>query len=344
MGSIEQDKYAHLRMTMSLRYLETQLEQLEIYGFSRQSALTALELTEADFFDLNARTDAARVDRMYIAAAKALSEPRIAMHVGYKFRVHDYAQTGSIYTYCDNLAQVFEMMRRYQRIAIDIATIEYCVENSRHYFIFKPYDEVQSMHHVMGVVLGAYATGFRWLSWAAGHELKEAALMPSAPADTSIYEDAIQCPVIFGAPRNHAEFHPDSIKKPLITRDPEKLAQVVAVLDKLLQRGDDADNFTTSIAASIRSAMNHGAVSLPIVAARMNLPERSLRQKMKEQGLSFRDLLEIERMGLFEELHASGEMFASISQSLAYNDQAAFNRAFKRWYGMTPSQYSSRQS
>jgi len=26
---------------------------------------------------------------------------------------------------------------------------------------------------------------------------------------------------------------------------------------------------------------------------------------------------------------------------LAYNDQAAFNRAFKRWYGTTPSQYSS---
>ena len=85
--------------------------------------------------------------------------------------------------------------------------------------------------------------------------------------------------------------------------------------------------------------MNKGAVSLSVVARRMNMPERSLRQKLKAQGLSFRDLLEQERKRLFKKLHGEGESFAAISQALAYNDQAAFNRAFKRWYNMRPSDY-----
>jgi len=341
MGLIKHDKYVHFRMTMSLRYLDTQLEQLEIYGFSRQNALESLELSESDFSDPNRRIDVARVERMYLVAAKALSEPRIGMLVGYKFRIHDYAQTGSIYGYCDNLIQVFEMINRYQRLAVDIAKSEYRIEDGRHYFIFLPYDEVKNMHHVMGMILGAYATSFRWLSWAAGHEIQEVALIPRAPDDTSLYEEAMQCPIIFGAPRNHAEFHPDSITTPLITRDPEKHAQAVAILDKLLQRGDESENFKTAVATSMRSAMNHGAVSLSIVAARMNVPERRLRQQLREQGLSFRDLLEDERKALFQDLYSRGESFAGISQALAYNDQPAFNRAFKRWYSMTPSQYKA---
>ena len=339
MGPLKHDKYAHLRMTMSLKYLETQLELLDACGFSRQDSLSALELSEADFSDPKARIDVAPVERMFAAAAEALSEPRIAMVIGYRFRVHDFGETGSIYTHCDNLAHVFEMNKCYQRIAIDIATPDYTVEGGRHYFTFEPYDEARDMHHVMGLVLGAYATAFRWLSWASGHELKEVTLMPRAPNDIEMYEKAMQCPVIFGAPRNHAEFHPDAITRPLVTRNPEKLAQAVAILDKLLQRGDEMENFKSLTSASIRSAMKLGTVTLSVVAARMDISERNLRQKLREQGLSFRGLLEDERKTVFQKLHARGEAFAAISQALAYNDQAAFNKAFKRWYGVSPSQY-----
>lgn len=339
MGPLEHDKYAHLRMTMSLQYLHSQLKLLDANGFSLEDSLSALNLSESDFLDSKARIDVATVERMLAIAAEALSEPRIALAVGYSFRVHDFGDTGSIYTHCDNLAHVFELNKRYQRIAIDIATPDYSVEGGRHYFTFEPYEEAREMHHVMGLVLGAYATAFRWLSWASGHELKEVMLMPRAPKDIEMYEKAMQCPVIFGAPRNHAEFHPDAILKPLVMRDPEKLAKAIVILDKLLRRGDETENFKSLTTASIRSAMKLGAVSLSIVANRMNITERNLRQKLREQGLSFRNLLEEERKAVFQKLHARGEAFAAISQALAYNDQAAFNKAFKRWYGVTPSQY-----
>ena len=168
--------------------------------------------------------------------------------------------------------------------------------------------------------------------------------MPKAPEDISFYQEVVQCPIIFGMPRNHVEFHPESIIKPLITRDAEKLAQSISILDKLLNRGNESENFMTAITASAQAAMAEGHVSLPIVAGRMDMSERQLRNKMTSLKLSFRDVLEQERKRRFRQLHAKGESFASIAQALAYNDQAAFNRAFKRWYNMSPSQYTTSRS
>ena len=116
------------------------------------------------------------------------------------------------------------------------------------------------------------------------------------------------------------------------------------MLDELLNRGNESENFMATLRASTQSAMAEGHVSLPIVAERMKISERQLRNKMKSLKLSFRDMLEEERKQRFLKLHEKGESFASIAQALAYNDQAAFNRAFKRWYNMSPTQYSARTS
>lgn len=344
MGAQEHIIHPHLYMTMSLQYLATQLDTLETFGYPRSEALSILELSEEDFADPKARTDAARVEKMFQIAAKALDDRRLGIRVGYKFRVHDYQKTGAIYSYCENLAQVLELNGRYQCLAIDVGQPEYQIEDGRHYFLYNRYEDAKDMHHVMGAIFGAWGTAFRWLSWAAGHELKEAHLMPKAPKDISFYQEVVQCPIVFGRPRNHVEFHPESITKPLITRDPEKLTQCISILDKLLNRGNESENFKASVATSTQAAMAEGHVSLPIVARRMNIPERQLRNKMTKLGISFRDMLEEERKQRFRQLHASGESFAAIAQALAYNDQAAFNRAFKRWYKMSPSQYTASQA
>lgn len=343
MGAKINIQHPHLYMTMSLQYLADQLDHLEAFGFPRSEALAALNLSETDFENPKARTDAARVEHMYQVAAEALSDPRIGIRVGYKFRVHDYEKTGSIYSYCNDIAQVLTLNGRYQCLAIDVGVPEYRIENGRHFFLYNSYEDAKEMHHVLGAILGAWATAFRWLSWAAGHELKEAQLMIAEPNDISFYQQVLQCPIVFNMPRNHVEFHPESIVKPLITRDPEKLAQCVAVLDKLLDRGDDAQNFEVHVRASIQAAMADGSVSLSVVADRMNIAERQFRNKMTNLNLSFRDVLENERKQLFQQLHSRKESFASIAHALAYNDQASFNRAFKRWYGTTPSQYIARE-
>ena len=341
MDDLENITHPHLYMTMSLQYLTHQLDQLDAMGFARETSLSLLNLSENDLTDPKARIDAGAVEDMYRAAAKALSDPLLGIRIGHTFRVHDFGKTGAVYSYCNNMAQVLELNGRYQCLAVDVGQPEYLIKDDRHYLLFNRYEAAKDMHHVMGGIFAAWATALRWLSWATGQELKEAHLMPNAPEDISLYQDILQCPIIFGQPRNHVEFYPESMSKPLVTRDPEKLTKAMAILDSLLGQGNEAENFKALLIASIQAAIAEGRISLSVVAKRMDIGERALRKKLSDLGLSFRDMVETERKNMFQKLYAEHKTFAVISQALAYNDQSAFNRAFKRWYGISPSQYAA---
>lgn len=336
--------HPHLWMTMSLRYLETQIDQLDDFGFDRKECLSVLGLKANDFQDLNARVDVRRVEAMFVAASQALNDNHIGLRVGHNFRVPTFAQTGSIYSYCNNLVQVFEMNTRYQPLAIDAGRIKHTVEKGRHFFVYEPYPEAADCRHVLSMVFAAYATAFRWMAWKTGKGLKAIELIRSKPEDTSLYEEVVRCPIRFGAKRNRAEFYAESVYATLLTADPEKLARSVSILEAMLKNGQARTSFTSAVKASIRSAIQRNAVNLAIVAARMDMSERSLREALRKHGMTYRSLLDEERQALFEELQMKGNKFAAISQELGYSDQAAFNRAFKRWYGMTPGEYKKRNS
>ncbi|MGR3678898.1 MAG: helix-turn-helix transcriptional regulator [Paracoccaceae bacterium] len=76
------------------------------------------------------------------------------------------------------------------------------------------------------------------------------------------------------------------------------------------------------------------------IARKLGLSARSFHRRLAEHGLSFQTLteetrreiatamLQDERYSLFEVAFLTG-----------YSEQSAFNRAFKRWMGMTPAAY-----
>ena len=130
-----------------------------------------------------------------------------------------------------------------------------------------------------------------------------------------------------------------AIKAPLITHNAEKLAVIIAKLDKIIEGHNVTESLESAVRASIRAALNIGQVSVSHIASRLEMTERDFRRNLKAADLKYKDLLESERQALFLELYETGKTFSTISQELCYNDQAAFNRAFKRWYGTTPSQY-----
>ena len=64
-----------------------------------------------------------------------------------------------------------------------------------------------------------------------------------------------------------------------------------------------------------------------------------IRSKLSDPVLSFRYRTDTVRIEMFYEYYKEGLSFAEISQALAFNDQPAFNRAFKRWFGTSPMKW-----
>lgn len=82
------------------------------------------------------------------------------------------------------------------------------------------------------------------------------------------------------------------------------------------------------------------ATPLEEVAKQLAMAPRSLHRRLTEEGTSFRNLVEAERKQLAGHLLESTEMKQEdMAFQLGYGDSTAFARAFRRWFGQSPSEY-----
>lgn len=86
-----------------------------------------------------------------------------------------------------------------------------------------------------------------------------------------------------------------------------------------------------------------GVCDVTAAAAQFGCSSRNLQRELKEEGTSFSRLLDDTRHELA--LHyLARDRYApkEVGFLLGYSELAAFHRAFRRWTGETPNEYSAR--
>ncbi len=87
-------------------------------------------------------------------------------------------------------------------------------------------------------------------------------------------------------------------------------------------------------------SQNPSSRAMPIVAKELWMTERTLRRRLKEQGISFQKLLnQVRHQQAITLLETSNTHIADIAEQLGYSDTASFRHAFKRWSKLTPSEF-----
>ena len=81
---------------------------------------------------------------------------------------------------------------------------------------------------------------------------------------------------------------------------------------------------------------------MSVVAAELGMSTRTLRNRLRRESTSYREIVDQLRRVLAEELLSAGAMtIDEIAQRLGYADTSAFIAAFKRWKGVPPGSYKS---
>jgi AraC-like DNA-binding protein len=103
-------------------------------------------------------------------------------------------------------------------------------------------------------------------------------------------------------------------------------------------------SFIGRVRAKIRDELRSGSASIDGVARRLAMSRRSLARKLEEEGTSFKQLLcDVRRACAVRYLLLEGYTMQQISRQLGYGDTGAFHRAFRSWFGQTPSSYRDQQ-
>jgi AraC-like DNA-binding protein len=100
------------------------------------------------------------------------------------------------------------------------------------------------------------------------------------------------------------------------------------------------------IAGEIRALLLRNITNPPTLAAIakvLEVSDRSLRRQLREQGISFRGLLDELRMQIaLKYLRTTKLANEDIALALGFSDATNFRRAFRRWTNKSPSEIRAR--
>lgn len=109
---------------------------------------------------------------------------------------------------------------------------------------------------------------------------------------------------------------------------------------ELLHSSAPATNFSGSIRQIIATLLREQQADIRVVAEIVDMSVRTFQRQLRELDLTYSRLLEQVR---FEQalrlLHNPEAKLADIASELGYNDAANFTRAFKRWTGISPTEF-----
>lgn len=154
------------------------------------------------------------------------------------------------------------------------------------------------------------------------------------------YQTVYHAPVQFNAMRTAVIIGREMLDLAIAEADHGLLKILTRHADEILERRPGTNNLSHSVRTAIASRLQAGETSIGDVSRELGMSSRTLARRLHEHGLSYRDLLNQLRHDLaLRYLTDGNHTHAQIAYLLGFTDVSAFSHAFKRWTGLSPSQY-----
>jgi AraC-like DNA-binding protein len=146
-------------------------------------------------------------------------------------------------------------------------------------------------------------------------------------------------PIEYGCEANGIDFDKDSLRKPLPSANASLAHANEKIIAEYLPRLD-IGTAASRVKTMLINLLPSGEATEEDVAASMNLSRSSLQRRLRQEGTTYRAILQEVRCDLAEKMLLDGrKTLNEVSFLLGFADLSAFSRAFKRWTGLSPTAY-----
>lgn len=171
-------------------------------------------------------------------------------------------------------------------------------------------------------------------------EIKEVWIKAEPPNDIDEYKKVFHCPVLFNQPNPALVFPSKVLEIPLKNPNPMLLLLLEHHANSFLSKIDKDDHFSRKLSLLFFESIQSHIPTIENVAKDFGMSVRVLQYKLKEEGVTFSDILDRVRMELAKSyLSEKHYTIDDITYLVGFSEPSVFRRAFKRWTGMTPNQF-----
>jgi AraC-like DNA-binding protein len=314
---------------------------IDSYGYDSAELFAKAGLDHNKLKDPLARFSFQGVTRLWALARDLIDDPCFGIKVASFWHPTTLHALGYSWLASNSLEEAFEGMSRYARLINTGAkgVLKMRKTDEVYYLIMdpgkmQPEPLPETVDYVMAMLMIMCRTAYN-------EELRpiRVSFQHPKPESTSCFSDFFDAPIGYSQPETSICLDLEVVTAALTTANPELVRVNDQIVTDYLAHLDRSD-VTMQVRAKLIERLPSGRVTEEEIANSINVSQRSLQRRLKEQGMSFTQLLESTRSELGQQyVRDPQRSFNEIAFLLGFAEPGNFSRAFKRWYGKSPSEY-----
>lgn len=329
-----------MKPTVRAIHISHLLTLIEMRGGDTVALLKSLGLKARALDDPAHRVPSEKIGSLLLGAAIQLKDPLLGLHMGDAATPAVIDSVGYAVTHSPTIGDAFDIVIRSARYQNEAFHCSLQTQDRNSTFIVSFIDpDAEAARHLSERAL---AHVVHWIAGLTGVDFKpvEIRFPHNRNQDRKEYQRVLKAPVSFNQHHYAVVFDPAILS----VRLPEANLQLGQILqhhlDQALAAMPMLDNLMDAVRREVAANLTDGPISMPVICEKLGMSPRTCQRKLREEGLTWNKLIEQLRKNIaMQYLSGSGLPAYEVSYLLGFSDQAAFNRAFKRWTGVTPGKY-----
>lgn len=316
---------------------------LQTRGVDPALVFEAAGLDLALTFEPEARLPITGMTRLWREACRLTGDEAVGLEVAAHVTPSALYRLGDALVVSDNLLDAAYRIERLGRLVSDAGSTRVMEHPEWVDLVTEEADGVELAHEALDATAGTLVQFSRMLAGSPDSAPVFVHLPRPAPRRPERFSRFFRCPVAFGQQRLCIRMSRTLAERPLPAANRDRALAYEAVIEQVLARMAEGDLLHQVRCEMIRR-LALGEPLVEDVARGLGLSVRTLQRRLASRNSGFELLLDDTRHQLARAYlsHWPGAL-AEISERLGFSDPANFNRAFRRWQGMTPGQWRKSQ-
>lgn len=308
------------------------------WGVSRDELLAGTGISPASLEDLDGSVSGTAMTKLTLRAIELTGEPGLGFYQGLYVKLSAHGAVGLAAMTSATLEDAVRIAERYFPLRAQHMAVELRVEGDEATLEFL---EMVRFGKERAFVIEAVLTGFvQMAKTMLGQPLlgRAEVAMPEPPYFQG-FAHLWPGPVRFNCQKTRIIFPKSLLSAPLQMADTFASQKALAECEHELARLGETSTLLASVRRQMMS-MPRGFPTVTELAKKRHVSPRTLKRQLAAHGTSFQTLLdELRRDRALALLDDEAQSIAKIADLLGYADPSNFNRAFRRWMGVAPTDW-----
>lgn len=282
------------------------------------------------------------------ASVKDTDDPSLPLRYPFETGLDTASIVGLIIQSADNLGDAFGQLNRFARLMMEIDIMDgydrHPIEvNGAQAWILDARPEPNTFPELTEISLGRIIGETRAL-FPDQTFAEHITVTHPRPSHGELYEELWECPVEFSVRRNAIRFQRSWLDVKFDRANAYALNVFSERASDLKAQLQQKHDLRSKIETELIPNLHRGTSDIDQIARTLGMSRTTLYRHLKEDGITFAQILdELRRRIAMDYLSSNKASIKETAYLVGFSEASSFNRAFKRWTGMTPKKFLSSQ-